>query len=157
MELVRKRLKIWIGVMVSSSENDKGNRFHALWGGTTGCKGLNVGSLGRSGKFWIGFWSVFLHRLAKWPAVINPAGSIYVSSEELWLSSRLSIAGGASEVSEDTSGTMTGRCCTTVGGGGGWEEVRVGPEWVSMMRRLALCFLTLFGEDDGDESISGGG
>jgi len=31
-------------------------------------------------------------------------------------------------VSEDTSGIMTGRCCTTVGGGGGWEEVRCGPE-----------------------------
>jgi len=26
-----------------------------------------------------------------------------------------------------------------------------------MMQRLALCFLTFFGEDGGDESISGGG
>jgi hypothetical protein len=26
-----------------------------------------------------------------------------------------------------------------------------------MMRCLALCFLTFFGEDGGDESISGGG
>jgi len=26
-------------------------------------------------------------------------------------------------VGSDTSGIMTGQCCTTVGGGGGWEEV----------------------------------
>jgi len=31
-------------------------------------------------------------------------------------------------VSEDTSGIMTGQCCTTVGGGGGYEEVRFDPE-----------------------------
>jgi len=31
-------------------------------------------------------------------------------------------------VGEDTSGTMTGQCCTTVGGGGGWEEVHFRPE-----------------------------
>jgi len=30
----------------------------------------------------------------------------------------LSIAGEASVVGEDTSGIMTGWCCTTVGGGG---------------------------------------
>jgi len=60
--------------------------------------------------------------------VIDLAGSIYASSEELQLLSRLSIASGASVVGEDTSGIMTGQCCTTVGGGGGLEEVRFGPE-----------------------------
>jgi len=59
MELVRKRLKISIGVMVSSSENKMGNQFHALWEGTIGCKESNVGSSGRSVKFGIGFLSVF--------------------------------------------------------------------------------------------------
>jgi len=60
-------------------------------------------------------------------------------------------------VGEDTSGIMPGWCCTTVAGGGGQEEVRIGPVGSSMLRHLALCFLTFFGEDGGDESISGGG
>ena len=29
---------------------------------------------------------------------------------------------------KDISVIMTGQCCTTVGGGGGWEEVHFGPE-----------------------------
>ena len=57
--MVRKRLKIWIAVMASSSENEMGNWFPALWGETTGYTGLNEESLGRSGKFWIDFLSVF--------------------------------------------------------------------------------------------------
>jgi hypothetical protein len=57
----------------------------------------------------------------------------------------LSIAGGASVVGEDTSGIMTGWCCTTVGGGG-LEEVHFGLE----------C-LTFFDKSGGDEGISGGG
>jgi hypothetical protein len=59
-------------------------------------------------------------------------------------------------VSENTSGIMTGQCCTTIGGGSGWKQVRFGPVLLSMMRHLELCFLTVFGEDGGDESISGG-
>jgi hypothetical protein len=59
----------------------------------------------------------------------------------------LSIAGGASGVGEDTSGIMTGQCCTTVGGGGGWEAVDFGQEWSPMMQCLALCFFPFFGEE----------
>jgi len=40
--------------------------------------------------------------------MIDTAGSIYATSEELLLYSKLSIAGGASVVSKDTLGTMTG-------------------------------------------------
>jgi len=42
--------------------------------------------------------------------------------------SRLSVAGGASVVSEVTSGIMLGGCGTPVGSGSNWEEVRFGPE-----------------------------
>ena len=55
--------------------------------------------------------------------MITPVVSIYASSDELYISSRLSIAGGASVLSKDKSGTQTARCCSTEGGGGGWEEV----------------------------------
>jgi hypothetical protein len=40
----------------------------------------------------------------------------------------LRIVGEASVVGEDASAIITGRCNTTVGGGGGWEEVYFGPE-----------------------------
>jgi hypothetical protein len=56
--------------------------------------------------------------------VIGPAGSIYTSSK-LLLSARFSIACGAKVVGADSSGVMTGRCYTTVGGGG-LEEVHLG-------------------------------
>jgi len=52
--------------------------------------------------------------------VIGPACSIYASSK-LLLSARFSIA--AKVVGEDSSHIMTGRCYSTVGGGGGLEEV----------------------------------
>jgi len=70
----------------------------------------------------------FLMPLGRVISCDRPAGSIYASPEELQSSSRLSIAGGASVVDGNTSGTMTGRCCTAVGGGGGLEEVCFGPE-----------------------------
>jgi len=60
--------------------------------------------------------------------VIDPACLIYALSEELYLSSMLSIVGEASAVGEDISGIMTGHCCTIVGGGGGQEVVHFGPE-----------------------------
>jgi hypothetical protein len=89
--------------------------------------------------------------------VIDTAATIYASSEELSLSLTLNIAGGVSVVSEDGSCTMPGRCGTTVDGGGSCQQVNFGPERLSMMLYLALCFLTSFGEDGGDASISGGG
>jgi len=41
------------------------------------------------------------------------------------------MAGGASVVGEDTSGIITGQCCTTEGGGGCWEEGQFGSECVT--------------------------
>ena len=58
---------------------------------------------------------------------------------------------------EVKSGIMADWCCTTVGGSGGCQEVHIGLQWWPMMQCLALCFLTLFGEDGGGKSISGGG
>jgi len=37
----------------------------------------------------------------------------------------LSIDGGVSVVGEDTSGIKTSQCCTTVGGGGGLEDIAI--------------------------------
>jgi len=42
MELVKQSLKMSIGVVASSSENEMGNQFHMLWEGTIRCKEWNV-------------------------------------------------------------------------------------------------------------------
>jgi len=76
--------------------------------------------------------------------VIDRAGSIYASSEALQLSSRLSIASGASVVGEDTSAIVTGQCCTTVGGGGGLEEVHFGRRVIVHDVALGTLFFYIF-------------
>jgi hypothetical protein len=100
--------------------------------------------------------STFSNCLPDWLAVINLAGSIYTLSKELQLSLRWSIADQYSVVGEDTASIITAWCCTTVGGGSGWEEVHYWPECLSMMRYLALCFLTFIGEAGEEECVGGG-
>jgi hypothetical protein len=60
MELVSKRLKIWIGVMASRAENEIGNQFYALQGVILGCEKSHMECSARSVKFWIGFVPVFV-------------------------------------------------------------------------------------------------
>jgi hypothetical protein len=75
-------------------------------GGTTWCKGLNVGSSGRSGKLRLGLLSI-LCRFPKGSSIIDSAASIYTLSEKIYIPIRLTIAGKALVVGEDTSCVMT--------------------------------------------------
>jgi len=140
MELVWKGLKIGTAVMSAISENVMGYQFHALWGENIGYKGSKEGRWGRSVKFWVGFFSVFLHGYAERSAVINTAGWTYAISKQLQLQSRLSSVGGVSVLGLDRSHKITRRCCITVDCCGGLVDMSIGLEWLSMICHLLLWF-----------------